>query len=184
MSLITVDDLATYMQANMDDNEEASATIVIDSVEGILEARLKRSLYAASIAGETYTPQSDYADKIFLKHTPVGGVTSISVDGSVIDNDLYNVYSWGVGELAVAGAGFESPVVEIDYTYAPNNFMLSAMTAIMYKACAREYKRVSEDLVGITALQIERYKVELEAEVFSKDDMAIINMFRRRTLVK
>jgi len=72
---------------------ETAASVILDGLQGQVEAYLGRPLETVTV---TETPTTMVADGTLLSQTPVLSITSLVLNGSTIDASLYAVRSWGI----------------------------------------------------------------------------------------
>lgn len=183
MALITSSDLATYMQIEMDSDDEATADIIIDSIQAMIRTMLNRDLTSSTVTAEEHLIDRSFVGNVFLNKTPVGTITEARSNDSVIDPDLYTVYTWGIGDLGIIPTDLDPTVVSVDYTYVVQDDMTDTVTFVLYRAAAREYKRVRENLIGVNKLGLEDYRVELETRMFTPEEEDILSRYRKRVLI-
>lgn len=170
--LVTPDTIITLL--GDDDADEDVIQIYIDLAVGEIEAWLGRPISVQTFE-EEYIPDTD--GKIFLHHTPVVAVTEVSIDGDVLDEDLYTTTSWGIEDFFYF-ADFISPVYDFDLDdleferyvtviYQAGLDTPQAINSVIVNAVIRKYRergvditKASEGSTGLEEIRVEDYALK------------------------
>lgn len=161
--LISVDDLKVYMALDLGASASAGAAVIIDGLEGDLEAHLKRPLVPTEVEDEIV--KVDARGRIYLAKTPVRSVATFTVDGDLVAADRYEIVPWGMTDV---WPGFmpspmisPAPVLLVSYLGGlpgddPLDVFTRKATGVLLRAAAREVNAViRQDAAGLESLAVE-----------------------------
>ena len=96
MALISVDDIETLLGENLSSDDESVIELYIQFAVGEIESWLGRPISIKTFEEDVI---ADADGRIYLAHTPLVSVTSITVDGEVKDDNFYTVTPWGLEDV-------------------------------------------------------------------------------------
>lgn len=198
MALVTVDELATYQAKTYTAAQENAASVVLENLEGDLEAYLGRPLVPTVFEAQTIRPPTSRRPKTLLfPKTPVVSIEAFTIDGTAVASTDYVLRPWGVENLSVAsipsGLGAE-PEIVASYTAGlpgddPDDAFTKAARAILFGTAARILNRdVIDDAAGVSTLDQEAYSVSYAGasssdpgSLFHETELARLVRWKKRT---
>ena len=118
-SLITVDELRTRLQRDLDDDFAAQACeLATAQIQALTRQTLLRATHTETVQLTGRTVAGDWVAVATLRQRPVITVTTVSVAGSALAADLWT-WRAELGLLCVANAGLQSATVTYTAGYDP-----------------------------------------------------------------
>lgn len=185
MALISVQDVIDYGGLpTLDARRTASASAIIDGLQDEIEDFLGRGLESASY---TFTDQvdHDFDGRVFLPRAPVTAVSSVTIDGTTVATNLYNVHTWGISHLTPLFSQVTNPpTLVVSYTagYAEGECP-GLISSILTRAALQEIQAVALDgASGTESVSTEGQTVRYANPDGGLSDRALrrLSKFRRR----
>lgn len=152
---------------------------IIDVVEAEAETHLRRT-FGRTAATDTVTHLVDVWGPSYLplSRTPVGEITSVTVDGVLLDRTGWSWERSGV----VLGAMTAGPhEVEVVYTGGiPEGPVLTAVLGVVQRRSARLLGKVLDAAVGAERSSIEGYDITWIREDWTDEEIKALDRHRRR----
>jgi hypothetical protein len=164
---------------------ETAASVILDGLQGEVEAYLGRPLETRTI---TETPRYDAGFQgLLLSYTPVLSITSVTADGSLIPASSYVVRSWGLDQWWPYGClsvTYRAGLLETKpQTVAPiRRLILQAAKRAMAKLLADQVGLGEVGVDGGTALRWLDDNVSGRNEgSFADSELERVSRWKRRT---
>lgn len=204
--LVTVDDLANYLDRRLTNRQEDAATLILEGLHYEVEDFLKRPIEVRShvdrfVVEQTYK-QAIYANTMYdttlatdligahivrlppytisLNNSPVTEVSSVTLNGDelTVDQD-YTVRRWGIDLHNVRA----NDVIEVEYDAGLPEEATRYIRLLIIRAAAREMTVQTDDVVGIKDLTSNQRQGEsTPATGFTDSELRSIDRWRRKRI--
>lgn len=202
--LVTVEDLATYMdQPRFSNRQEEAAEFVLAGLQSELETILRRPIEVDEYVeqfrvDETYLngrniflPMSDdfmsYVEKpyvITVSNSPVSAISQVRVkiypgdgDWQVHEAGLdYTPRKWGLDMYRVGA----NDIVEVAYTGGLDGQAIAFFKLSILRAASREMTNQVDDVVGLKELQTN--DVQMKQTGFTEEEIRVLQRWKRKQI--
>jgi hypothetical protein len=204
--LVTVDDLANYLDRRLTNRQEDTATFILEGLHYQVEDYLKRPIEVRSFS-ETFVVEPMFRRAIYnntmydstlstdligvhivrlppytisLNHSPVTEVDTVTVNGIEQEADKdYTVRRWGLDLYGVQA----NDVIEVSYQAGLPEESTKYIKLLIIRAAAREMTVQTDDVVGIKDLTSnQRAGESTPATGFTDAELRSIDRWRRRRI--
>jgi len=179
VALITVSELEAQSGEVFDDDDWVLAETLLPYVEAEIEAYLGRSIEQRLHTDEPH--QLNWAtDVLYLQHTPVVSISTLSVNGYAISADFFAPANWGV-TLFSYGVSFNAPINSplwlsptldylVTYTGGLDGANLPVLKSVIARTALREMSQAKEGWdarAGYTSVKVEDYSFKKDASILT-----------------
>lgn len=186
MAILTPQDLEVYMGKTFSNAQEDAAQSILSVLEAELAYYLHRPLGATEFTEEKHKLVPNQR-QIFLRNAPVQSVTEfyVGMPGDEVEQDIedFDVFSWGIDNVRIAGTGNQALVT---YTAGMTASDTVALERILYSAATREMGKFLIDAQGLARLKVEGTDYifpEGGEGGFTPSELNSVKRFKRRVLV-
>ena len=168
MALLSVSDVEALSGGTFTDDEYYAASILIDFVQGEIEAFLGRSIEQRLHEDEQHIV-SDGWGRIFLQNTPVVSIESVIWQGYTVPVNDYVFSHWGLTIPTGVPTAVTVPLASYDVMQVPYSISyiggldgtkIPALKSVLYRGVLREmtiFKEGWKGRAGYTAMTVEDY---------------------------
>lgn len=205
MAIATVNDVQAVSGKIFDSDEQALVAVLIDQVQGDIEAYL--GCPADIKTCDEFYNIPPFQLNLYLNSTPVRAVSSITVNGQALTTDQYWVNRWGItfsywgySSLTLNPASWISPTAEYNviYTGGLDGANLPGIKSTLIRVVLREKAKVSEGdagRLGYSEVRVEDFLIRKGSVTGSNPadatnvgslmaaDMKMISRYRKRTVL-
>jgi hypothetical protein len=170
----TAEDLATWLQRDLDAADTATANQALDLASATMQSLTGQHLFVKSNDVATLDGSGTYL--LFLPETPVTAVTSITLNGTAVPTADYAWYRHGA-IVGVAGWGNKAKSVVVTYShgYATGTPEYETLRGINLRAAAKAF----ENPGGAESETIVSYTYRFAAvEAAVREEMDTLTAFR------
>lgn len=204
--LVTVDDLANYLDRRLSNRQEDAASLILEGLHYQVEDYLKRPIevreYSDRFVVEQTYKQAIYQNTMYdttlasdligvhivrlppyslsLSHSPVTEVSSVTLNGNELTVDEhYTVRRWGIDLYNVRA----NDVIDVEYEAGLGGESTRYIKLLILRAAAREMTVQTDDVVGIKDLTSNRQQGEsTPATGFTDAELRSMDRWRRKRI--
>lgn len=182
-TLATTDDIETFLNVTFSNDQLDQAELLLDLAIGEIEGYLGRPVGPTEFTEEALL---DSDGRIFLNNTPVIDVSSVTLEGTELDADWYEVTKWGIQNVSAWAPAYDPILINsdwagqdrvvVEYTAgiinrAINSLLIQGVARKMIESGAGSSTTVTTDVGSVDMpANVKRIKVEdfeIEAETNS-----------------